>query len=167
VSIILSGARDEYETVTEGTHNATLKGAQAYMKDAFDDDKPPVAALTLIWETEEEADDGDSNLAVFDSFLTLSVHERATLTKRLRPLTTHKDPRDWQIEIDLEDDKNLSDLPHWRNDKIRVTSIRLNDVELFGTKAMIGVSHNDNGYARVDSVVAAPKAKGKGRREAP
>ena len=138
-----------------GTHPCVLLSAEAYLNNKFQSDELQ-AQVTLVWDTETigETDSGEEvDILIFDSFINLSLNEKATLTKRLKALVDF-DENTCKLEIvwDGEQIKALTDLPHRTESKKKINDIKIDGVSVFGKPALVAVELNDKGYNKVTSV---------------
>jgi hypothetical protein len=156
-------------TLEEGTYPVTLKGARIYKNEKYQSDEL-ITQIDLIWDTGEtyENDEGKEVPGLItDSFLTLSLNEKANLVKRLQALLG-KDfkPGTARVELQVDGHENMATLPHRSDGRPEITVFRINGEDLFGKTAMVGVTINSAGYNRVASV-SAPMRQGGARRAAP
>jgi hypothetical protein len=156
-------------TLEEGTYPVTLKGARIYKNEKYQSDEL-ITQIDLIWDTGEtyENDEGKEVPGLItDSFLTLSLNEKANLTKRLFALLG-KDfkPGTAKVELQVDGHESMATLPHRSDGRPEITVFKINGEDLFGKTAMVGVTINSAGYNRVASV-SAPMRQGGARRAAP
>ena len=153
--------------VEPGTHECVLLSAEAYLNDRFNSTETQ-PQLTLIWDTETvgERDDGSEvDLVIYDSFLNLSLNEKAKLVNRFHAVSDFEpDSVDMQIVFDNDAITGPDHLPHRTDRKEKVNNILLNGESIFGKRALVEVTLNDNGYTKVKSVSKPLAAKAKRRK---
>lgn len=155
--MILSGSEyqgGDFIKPEAGTHEATLLSAEAYMNDNYEK-SARIPQLTLVWDLGlVENDNGDEvPLLVYDSFINITLNEKAKLTKRLKALADF-DETTCQFVMDFEQElKDLSQLPYRVDGKIKIVNLEINGERLFGKTALISLEINDNGYPKVTNVV--------------
>ncbi len=152
----------------EGTYPVTLKGARIYKNERFQSSEL-ATQIDLVWTTGEtyENDQGEEvEGLIYDSFLTLSLNEKAKLTARLKAILG-KDfiPGRAKVDLQVEGHDSMATLPHRSEGRPEITTLRINNEDLFGKTAMVGVTVNPQGYNRVASV-APPMRQGGARKAA-
>lgn len=138
-----------------GTYECTLTGASAYRNNLYQSEETR-PELTLIWDTGllDINDNGEeAPVLIYDSYLNISLNEKANLTKRLTALAGGKLDIT-KAELALAGVDSLDDLPHRNDGRVDVTGITLNGEALFGKTALVSVVINDKGYPKVTSVSA-------------
>lgn len=154
---------------TPGTYPCTLKAASVYKNNLYQSEETR-PEITLIWDTGligENNDGEEVPVYVYDSFINLSLNEKAKLINRLTALmggtldaTTAR--------LNLGGVTDLHSLPHRKEGRIDVTSLTLNEQEMFGKEALITVTI-DGEWAKVTNAsppVNASAAAGKFKRKA-
>lgn len=132
-----------------GTYPCTLKGASVYKNNLYQSEETR-PEITLIWDTGlvGENDDGEEvPVYVYDSFINLSLNEKAKLINRLTALVGGNLQAD-TARLNLGGVTDLHSLPHRKEGRIDVTSLMLNDEEMFGREALITVAI-DGDWAKV------------------
>lgn len=149
----------------DGTYPATLVSAEIYKNDNFEKTEL-VPQITLVWDLGEvENDDGETvPLLVYDSFIKLSLNEKATFTKRMKALTSFEEK---SCNLVLENDgnvNNLENLPHRTDARLKVTKLEINGESMIGKEALVSLELKDNGWPKVTGVskpIAQPKRAAK------
>jgi len=152
-----------------GTYPCTLKGASVYKNNLYQSEETR-PEITLIWDTGLVGENNDGEevpVYVYDSFINLSLNEKAKFVNRLTALMGGTlDPETARLNIGGVTD--LNSLPHRKDGRTEVTSLTLNDEDLFGKEALITVTI-DGDWAKVTNAsppVNAAAGTGKLKRKA-
>lgn len=142
-------------TIDPGTYPMTLKGARIYRDWDFEKTKLQVK-LDLIWDSGMvgENDDGDEvDIMVYDSFIVLSLNEKANLVKRLAALLSNDfNPAEAKVNLEIEGYDDLEALPTREESRANVNRFEINGESIFGKQALVEVGLNKNGYNKVTNV---------------
>lgn len=138
-----------------GTYECTLVGASAYRNNLYQSEETR-PEITLVWDTGliDTNDRGeDAPVLIYDSYLNISLNEKANLTKRLAALAGGSLDIT-KADLAIGGVNSLEDLPHRNDGRVDVTNLVLNGEDLFGKTALVSVVINDKGYPKVTGVSA-------------
>lgn len=141
-----------------GTYECTLIGASAYRNNLYQSEETR-PELTLIWDTglvDTNNQGEDAPVLIYDSYLNITLNEKANLTKRLTALAGGK-LNIIEADLSIGGVTSLDALPHRDEGRVDIPSITLNGEELFGKTALVSVTINDKGYPKVTTVAAPVK----------
>ena len=148
------------------TYPMKLKEARAYRDWDFDKTKIQ-AKLDLIWDSGlvVENDDGEEvDAYVYDSFIVISLNEKANLVKRLSAiLGPNFDPAKCKVALEFEGVSALDELPMREEGKTKITRFDVDGESIFGREALVELSLNKNGYNKVTNVSRPLATAGKAK----
>lgn len=160
----------DFAQLDPGTYEVTLKGATMYKNNLYQSDEL-TEQITLIYDTGlliETKDGKEVDALIYDAWLKFSLNEKANLVKRLSALLGPSfNPEDAEVEIDLDGISHLSDLKHWKDGRTTVTKFVVNGENVFGKSAIVTLTQNEKGYAKVTNISAPLQKRPAPKRAAP